>query len=53
MEGTIKDYLEKLHKEKNDFDKHWENLIAETTSLLNLSENEVLDIFRLFEYPVS
>ncbi|CAF4780924.1 unnamed protein product [Pieris macdunnoughi] len=51
VEGSIKDYFDKLQQDKYEFDKHWENLLAETTSLLNLSENEVLDLFRLFEFP--
>ncbi|XP_022126648.1 mitochondrial DNA helicase isoform X2 [Pieris rapae] len=51
VEGSIKDYFDKLQQDKYKFDKHWENLLAETTSLLNLSENEVLDLFRLFEFP--
>ncbi|CAH0722790.1 unnamed protein product, partial [Brenthis ino] len=51
MEGSIKDYIECLHKKVEDFKNKWENLIKESTSILDLSETELLELFRLFEYP--
>lgn len=53
MEGSIKDYIEGQHKKVEDFKNKWENLIKESTSILDLSETELLELFRLFEYPVS
>ncbi|CAG4924374.1 unnamed protein product [Colias eurytheme] len=51
VEGTIKEHIERLQQDNNRFQKDWQNIVNETTSLLNLNESEVLDLFRLFEYP--
>ena len=53
LEGTIKDYIEELHRNAENFNKDWENIINETTSIADLSEEDILELFRLFEYPVS
>ncbi|CAK1548383.1 unnamed protein product [Leptosia nina] len=51
VDGTLKDYLEKLHQEKSHFLNDWQNVMEQTSSLLDLSETETHDLFRLFEFP--
>ncbi|XP_023955045.2 mitochondrial DNA helicase [Bicyclus anynana] len=50
-EGSIKEYIENLHNEVNTFQKAWQKVIDETQPIQNLSETELLDLFRLFEFP--
>ncbi|CAH2068905.1 unnamed protein product, partial [Iphiclides podalirius] len=51
METTIKDYIDKMQQSTSLFQKDWEKIKEETTSLSKLSEKEMLDIFTLFEFP--
>ncbi|CAG4963436.1 unnamed protein product [Parnassius apollo] len=51
IEATIKDYIEKMHQNACQFQKDWQNILDNTKSMSQLNEKDVLDIFRLFEYP--
>lgn len=53
IETTMKDYIDKVQQSANEFKKDWEKIIQETTSLSKLNENDRLDVFKLFEFPVS
>lgn len=53
VEATIKDFIEQCQQKAEQFDKVWESVLNETTSLIKLNEIELLDLFRLFELPVS
>ncbi|XP_047537112.1 mitochondrial DNA helicase [Vanessa atalanta] len=51
LEGTIKDYIDDLQQKIDNFQNEWKKILEETTSIIDLSENETLELFRLFEYP--
>lgn len=53
METALKDFIERSHKNTDKFNKDWQVIVESTTSIDKLSETEVLELFRLFEYPVS
>ncbi|XP_041974571.1 twinkle protein, mitochondrial [Aricia agestis] len=51
LEGTIKEYIEQLQNEANEFQKKWQKIVDETSPLSSLDESEAINLFRLFEYP--
>ncbi|XP_045454369.1 mitochondrial DNA helicase [Melitaea cinxia] len=51
VEGSIKEYINELQQKIENFQQNWKNILENTTSIVDLSEVEVLDLFRLFEYP--
>lgn len=53
VESTVKDLIDKSQKSAKQFDMDWQKIIHETTSITELNETEQLDLFRLFEFPVS
>lgn len=53
VDSTLKDLIEKSRNSTDQFNKDWEMIIDSTTSVDKLSETEIIDLLRLFEYPVS
>lgn len=53
IETTLKGLIEKFGKNSEQFDKDWRVIVDSTTSIDKLNETEVLELLRLFEYPVS
>lgn len=53
VESSVKEFIENCNKNSEQFDKDWQTLMDETTSLATLDENELIELFRLFEFPVS
>lgn len=53
VDASIKDFIDSCTKTSEKFDKDWQTLVNETTSFSKLNETEVVDLFRLFEFPVS
>lgn len=53
IEATVKDFIEKCQKQSEEFKNDWQHVIKDTVSLSQLNETELLDLFRLFEFPVS
>lgn len=53
LDASLKDFIEKCQQEAEQFQKDWETLICNTVQLSSLSNDELLDLFLLFEYPVS
>ncbi|XP_045761395.1 mitochondrial DNA helicase [Maniola jurtina] len=51
LDGSTKDYIENLHKEVKSFQTAWQKVIDETKSIQTLNETEILELFRLFEFP--
>ncbi|XP_026323781.1 twinkle protein, mitochondrial isoform X2 [Hyposmocoma kahamanoa] len=51
VEPTLKDLIENSRKCTAQFDKDWQVIMDSTTSIDKLSETEVLELLRLFEYP--
>ncbi|XP_039745271.1 twinkle protein, mitochondrial isoform X2 [Pararge aegeria] len=51
LEGTTKEYIENLTKKVINFQAAWQSVLDETKSVQNLSDTELLDLFRLFEFP--
>ncbi|XP_013167046.1 PREDICTED: twinkle protein, mitochondrial [Papilio xuthus] len=51
MEASIKDYIQKIQQDNQEFEKDWQNILDKTTSLSKTTEKEALEIFRLFEFP--
>lgn len=45
--------IEKSQKCTEQFGKDWQVIMDSTTSIDKLSETELLELLRLFEYPVS
>lgn len=52
VEVSIKDYIDKLQNDTASFKNEWENVIKDTMSMSALNETELLDLFRLYEFPV-
>lgn len=42
-----------MRQDSEQFQKDWQNIIKDTTSLAKKTEQEVIELFRLFEFPVS
>lgn len=53
MEASLKEYIEKCQSTSDKFQNDWQTVFSSSTSLADLNETEVLDLFRLFELPVS
>lgn len=53
IEATVKDFIEKCQKQSEEFQKDWQTIGNDTISLSQLTETQLLDLFRLFEFPVS
>lgn len=53
VETTISELIEKSQSNSKQFDMDWKHIINETTSVSKLKETEQIDLFRLFEFPVS
>lgn len=53
MEASIKDYIQKIQQDNLQFEKDWQDILDNSISLSNTIEKEALEIFRLFEFPVS
>ncbi|KAL0895528.1 hypothetical protein ABMA27_011635 [Loxostege sticticalis] len=51
MEASLKEYIEKCQSTSNKFQNDWQTVVSSSTSLADLNETEVLDLFRLFELP--
>lgn len=51
IEATVKDFIEKCQKQSEEFLTDWQKLVNDTKSLKQLDETELLDLFRLFEFP--
>lgn len=51
VEVSIKDYIDKLQNDTASFKNEWENVIKDTMSMSALNETELLDLFRLYEFP--
>ncbi|KAJ8733896.1 hypothetical protein PYW07_014447 [Mythimna separata] len=51
LEATIKDFIEKCQKQAEEFQKDWQTIANDTTTLTQLDETQLLDLFRLFEFP--
>ncbi|XP_075984367.1 mitochondrial DNA helicase [Anticarsia gemmatalis] len=51
VEATIKDFIDQCQKKTEEFQKDWQTLVNDTKSLCKLNETELLDLFRLFEFP--
>lgn len=45
--------IEKSRIRTEQFDKDWQVILDSTTSIDKLNETEILELLRLFEYPVS
>lgn len=53
VEANIKDFIEKCQKQSEEFQKDWQTIANDTTAMTHLNETQLLDLFRLFEFPVS
>lgn len=53
IDSTLKDFIEKSQRNTDQFEKDWQVIMDSTTSIDKLNETEVLELLRLFEFPVS
>lgn len=53
LESSLKEFIESCQSKYDLFQKDWLSVLSSTQSMSALSETEVLDLFRLFEFPVS
>ncbi|XP_049887670.1 mitochondrial DNA helicase [Pectinophora gossypiella] len=51
VEASVKDFIEKCVLTSKEFKIDWEAVLKSTTSLSQINETEVLELFRLFEFP--
>ncbi|XP_063834698.1 mitochondrial DNA helicase [Ostrinia nubilalis] len=51
MEASLKEFIEKCQNSTEMFQKNWQEVVNSSTSIADLNETEILDLFRLFEYP--
>lgn len=53
VDVSIKDIIDKCHQAAKKFQNEWEVIGNETILLSKLNENELIELFRLFEFSVS
>lgn len=53
LDAATKDYIETTRQKCVDFKKDWDKIVSDTSSVADLNENEAIELFRLFEFPVS
>lgn len=51
--SSIKDFIDNCNRTTEQFYKDWQTIVNTTTSLAKINELEFVDLFRLFEFPVS
>ncbi|CAG9576024.1 unnamed protein product [Danaus chrysippus] len=51
IEGSVKDHIETTQQKLEAFNKDWQTICNETTSLIDLNEADTINLFRLFEFP--
>ncbi|KAI8430075.1 hypothetical protein MSG28_000497 [Choristoneura fumiferana] len=50
VDSATKEYIEKCLKQNEQFQKDWQVLVSETSPLLRLTESELLELSKLFEF---
>lgn len=53
VESSIKDFIEKCKEQAELFQKDWQQIVKDSIPLSKLNDTELLEIFKLFEFPVS
>ncbi|CAH0600401.1 unnamed protein product [Chrysodeixis includens] len=51
VEATVKDFIAKCQHQSEEFQKDWQTILNDTIQLNKINESELIDLFRLFEFP--
>ncbi|KAJ0181316.1 hypothetical protein K1T71_003401 [Dendrolimus kikuchii] len=53
IEPSVKDFIEKCQQSSEQFQNNWQFVVNETSPISKLNESELIELFRLFEFPFS